>query len=352
MFGIWRTSLALEVVVSHLLFVPILGGYAVFSFFVLSGFLMTSIMQKTYGYSAAGFVAYAQNRALRLYPNYWFAIIVSLAVIWSVGEAITTRHFASLSVPQNTAEWLQNLTIIFPYFVPSDARSILAPPTWALTVELCFYVIIGLGASRAKRTTLYWFLASVSYLIVVRYFYSGNRYSYAAIAAGSLPFSVGALTYHYLADIRAMLVRCRIADARLLIGARWIVFALALLLLWKADWYAATMVALWINIGLSSLIICALATLEAPKSLRHIDKAIGDYSYPVYLLHMQMAVVASVLLFGERMPKLRSAEGVAVLAITLLLTGVLATFCARVIDPAVERRRTRIRARVVAASAV
>lgn len=351
MFGIWRTLLALEVVVSHLLFVPILGGYAVFSFFVLSGFLMTSIIQKTYGYSAAGFMAYAQNRALRLYPNYWFAVIVSLILIWSVGEAVTMRHFAAFTVPQTAAEWAQNLTIIFPYFVPSDARSILAPPTWALTVELCFYVLIGVGVSRSKRATLIWFLASVAYVILIRQFYSDNRYSYAAIPAGSLPFSVGALTYHYLADIKALLVRCRITDARLLIVGRWIVFLFALFTFWKAGWYVTTMAALWLNIALSSLIICALASADASKPLQRIDKAIGDYSYPVYLLHMQMAVVASILLFGERMPKLRSLEGVAVLATTLLLTGILATFCARIIDPAVERHRTRIRKRVIAATA-
>lgn len=46
--------LAFEVVVFHLLSVPIIGRYAVMSFFVLSGFLMTTIMHQTYGYTLKG----------------------------------------------------------------------------------------------------------------------------------------------------------------------------------------------------------------------------------------------------------------------------------------------------------
>jgi peptidoglycan/LPS O-acetylase OafA/YrhL len=87
-----------------------------------------------------------------------------------------------------------------------------------------------------------------------------------------------------------------------------------------------------------------LNTQPAPK-LRRIDKTIGDFSYPVYLLHMQIGVIASVALFGERMPVLRSMEGVAALALTLILTFALALVCTRLIDPAIERRRTRIRQR-------
>jgi peptidoglycan/LPS O-acetylase OafA/YrhL len=349
MFGTWRTLLAIEVVVSHILFVPILGGYAVFSFFVLSGFLMTSIMHTTYGYTPGGFVRYAANRALRLYPNYWFAIMISLGVILLVGAPVATKHFAAFTTPQTSAEWLQNLTMIFPYLVPSDARSILAPPTWALTVEICYYILIGLGVSQSKRSTVIWFALSIAYLVIVRQFHADNRYSYAAIPAGSLPFSVGALTWHYRADLQRVRARMKLGDERILIVLRWIAFLVALAIFWKTGWQSVTMAALWLNVTLSCLIVGALADVEAPKARRRIDKAIGDFSYPIYLLHMQMGVVASVLLFGMHMPKLRSVEGIAVLALTLVLTGLLTLVCARIIDPAIERRRTGIRQRAITA---
>jgi peptidoglycan/LPS O-acetylase OafA/YrhL len=343
MFGIWRTLLALEVVVSHMLFVPILGGYAVFSFFVLSGYLMTSIMHETYGYTRIGFLRYIENRALRLYPNYWFAILTSLTVIWWVGDAVAAHHFTAFRLPQTLAEWLQNITMIFPYFVPSDAKSILAPPTWALTIEICFYILIGLGLSKSKRSTWLWLGASILYLIVVRQYSIDNRYSYAAIAAGSLPFSVGALTWHHRVTMSTWTI-----DPRVLIVVRWLVFAAALLALWKFRWVSITMVALWINVALSSLIIVALLGSTPTPKLRRIDKHVGDFSYPVYLLHMQMGVIASVALFGDRMPVLRSLEGIITLALTLVLTFGLALVCTRLIDPAIERRRTRIRQHALA----
>ena len=68
MFGTYRTLLALMVVFLHLGGVSVLGGYAVFGFYILSGYLMTYIMQKNYGYSRLGQARYAINRMLRIYP--------------------------------------------------------------------------------------------------------------------------------------------------------------------------------------------------------------------------------------------------------------------------------------------
>lgn len=347
MFGIWRTLLAIEVVVSHILLVPILGAYAVFSFFVLSGFLMTAIMHGTYGYTPGGLLRYAENRALRLYPNYWFAIAISAVVILWVGAPNATKHFAAFTMPHSLAEWLQNLTMIFPYFVPSDAHSILSPPTWALTVEICYYLLIGLGISRSKRVTLVWFVASIAYLVIIHQFNAENRFLYAAIPAGSLPFAAGALTWHFREDMRRIQARLKLNSSGWF-ATRWLIFLMALALYWQTDWHWIPLLALWVNVALSSLIVAGLADANWSKPRRALDKFIGDFSYPVYLLHMQVGILASVLLFGERMPRLRSLEGVAILILTLIMTGLVALVCVTVIDPAIERRRTRIRHRAIA----
>jgi peptidoglycan/LPS O-acetylase OafA/YrhL len=52
MFGFFRTLLALAVVVEHLGPAHYVGPYAVFGFYVLSGYLMTLIMHETYGHTA------------------------------------------------------------------------------------------------------------------------------------------------------------------------------------------------------------------------------------------------------------------------------------------------------------
>ena len=61
MFGTYRTLLAVMVVFLHIGGVPVLGGYAVFGFYILSGYLMTFIMQNNYGYDRSGLAKYALN---------------------------------------------------------------------------------------------------------------------------------------------------------------------------------------------------------------------------------------------------------------------------------------------------
>ena len=82
MFGTYRTFLALMVVAQHLGGLQAIGAYAVFGFYALSGYLMTLIMQKNYGYSPSGISKYALNRFLRIYPIYWVSIVTSVALIW------------------------------------------------------------------------------------------------------------------------------------------------------------------------------------------------------------------------------------------------------------------------------
>lgn len=71
MFGTYRTLLAVMVIFLHLGGMPVIGGYAVFGFYILSGYLMTLIMHKNYGYTRDGVARYAINRFLRIYPIYW-----------------------------------------------------------------------------------------------------------------------------------------------------------------------------------------------------------------------------------------------------------------------------------------
>lgn len=165
MFGTYRTILALMVVVGHLLQVEFLGSLAVMGFFVLSGFLMTAIMHESYGYSASGRGRFVLNRCLRLYPTYWLACAVSLGVIAWCGAEYVKSYRAAIAVPRDTVAILANLTIIFPDFFPFQFTPRLSLPTWALTVELCYYALICLGASKTRKRAVAWLSVSVVYVI-------------------------------------------------------------------------------------------------------------------------------------------------------------------------------------------
>ena len=101
MFGFYRTMLAIWVMVFHLLDIPIIGPYAVYSFFVLSGFLMTTIMHESYGYDSGGLKRYAINRFLRLYPMYWAVAMASILVIIYVTPEYAALYNKTLHIPNS-----------------------------------------------------------------------------------------------------------------------------------------------------------------------------------------------------------------------------------------------------------
>ncbi len=350
MFGIWRVLLAIEVVIYHLIDVPVIGEYAVFGFFVLSGFLMTAVMHGTYGYTRTGFARYLQNRALRLYPNYYFAVLVSLGVVALFGQIAVQAYNPHMIVPPTPAAWLENLTMIFFGWFPKEHVARLVPPTWALTVEIFYYILIGLGISRSRRSTILWVVLSAAYVVAAYAAGGGGPNLYSAVPAGSLPFAMGALTYHYRDDLYRLQSVARLNNALFLIVIRWVscaAFASANALTGRG-WLIS--LGNYANIGISMLIVCTLFHARPDVRLRQFDRAAGDLSYPIYLLHWQGAALASMLAYGELLHG-RTSEGVVVTALGLIVTTLLGLVCARIIDPAVERRRMRIRSRAAHAGA-
>jgi peptidoglycan/LPS O-acetylase OafA/YrhL len=78
------------------------------------------------------------NRALRLYPAFWFAVAVSLVLYSYYGALYPEGKFEMMQTPQTVVAWLSNLTMIFPYWMPNQVEPRLSPATWALVVELFF----------------------------------------------------------------------------------------------------------------------------------------------------------------------------------------------------------------------
>ncbi|MFT6073162.1 MAG: peptidoglycan/LPS O-acetylase OafA/YrhL [Yoonia sp.] len=154
--------------------------FAVQGFFVLSGYLMALVVCQVYGYSPRGFIAFASNRLLRLLPSYWVVLCLSVFVILIVGNQTSYTFRRAMYLPQTLPEWMQNATMIFPSWFPSDVKPRLPPATWALTVELFYYALIGLGLFHYKALTWTIFSAALAYhltTIVLGYGFA-FRYSF------------------------------------------------------------------------------------------------------------------------------------------------------------------------------
>ena len=292
MFGTYRTFLALMVVASHLGGVPMIGGYAVFAFYCLSGYLMTLIMQTDYGYSFNGTARYAINRFLRIYPIYWVSILLSVLLIWYMSNDFFLHYHQSIYLPGDFVESIKNVMLFFPSFRDSPR---LTPPAWALTVEIFFYILIGIGTSKNKLITLIWFACSALYHLCVFIFQLGFEHKFYTISAASLPFATGALIFYYNSKITKYI--------SLLPGKIYYCFPLIIMLCILANWQFGILTTQSKGIFFySNYVLCAtmVAVLMERNQLPFIspkfDKWMGDLSYPIYLTHYQTGVIVIIIL--------------------------------------------------------
>lgn len=297
MFGFFRTFLALLVVVHHLKEIPVFGGYAVFAFFILSGFLMTTIKHESYGFDKSGIKRYAINRFLRLYPMYWGVLALSIAIVLYVDPYFASSFKKGLTLPDNFHDSLFNFTSIFPALIPYQVQPRLSPPAWALTIEIFYYVLIGLGLSKSKRVTIIWLALSALYYFATYVAGVDSVHRYATIFAGSLPFAIGAALYFYKSKIHGLLEKSFMASP-------YVLFTLYLLntltfaylkMTFNFDPYYLD-IGKYLNMILTASIIVQLYYGGADIFSRKVDKVLGDFSYPVYLLHWQIGLLMTYVL--------------------------------------------------------
>jgi peptidoglycan/LPS O-acetylase OafA/YrhL len=291
MLGTLRFALAWIVAAGHLEWALWTGTYAVFSFYVISGYLMCLVMNQRYGFTLRGLRFYALNRALRIYPPYWFACVAG-ALTLSFVEPETLRLLdPRWQWPVTVWDWLSNFSLVG--LIPFEVNP-LVPPAWTLRVELFYYVAIALVLGRGRKIALVWACASIAYHVYVGWVNENPLIAwterYFTIGAASLPFSLGAVVYHFRQSVVA---RVRHPGSTLAIVS----FA------WAANYFYAAATdtgyagpGFYVNCGISSVLLAVLIALpELPGSWHRLDTWLGDLSYPVYLMHMQVGALAAAL---------------------------------------------------------
>lgn len=137
--GAYRLLLAVLVAVSHMgkTFAGLNPGVvAVISFLIISGFVMTSLIERHY--KAPGNVGlFYMDRALRLYPQFLFYFVISCVVI----------YFLLPGTPQAADLTLGNIAASLPivplgFYMFGAAGVEILPPAWSLGLEMCFYLAI------------------------------------------------------------------------------------------------------------------------------------------------------------------------------------------------------------------
>lgn len=283
MFGSYRTILALCVVLQHLGPLDVIGGYAVFGFYTLSGYLMTMVLHDYYGYTVEGIQKYVINRGLRIFPAYWFSIALSVALLFWLGDEVVSLYHEKMYLPHDVDSVVRNLFLLLSH--KSEPR--LTPPSWALTVEFFFYLCLAVGMTKTKKTTGVFLTIGFIYTAVVNAVDTPWALKYFVLPAAMLPFTTGAMIYFYKDKIHLYTYLLNHSYSPIiLIG------------LFFLNYYAFfgtaydKSIGFYLSFVINVLLICSLSAQQTLLFIpERVDRFIGGLSYPIYLLHFQAGLI-------------------------------------------------------------
>lgn len=244
------------------------GYMAVSTFFMLSGYLAIEKDE-----SSTGLWAYIKKKAVRLYPVYWVAILITFVVtfFWLPDRKVSIR----------TA--LFNFTMLESFV----GVRLVDGAYWTLANELVFYAFVALVVIVLKmREKLPWFC--LGWVVILFIFHYIKNDTLISVAMGKLiakqyghMFVVGTSLVFVLHDSCDVKIKC--------ISCISIVVAIVYQYLTFDLWYT-----LYFLISLCVIGACILANnrgLSIKSKTKKIFlplKFIASISYPLYLLHQNI----------------------------------------------------------------
>lgn len=257
------------------------GFYAVFGFFTLSGYLMSKIITEQYRMQSKGILRYLINRFLRIFPPYWCALLCAFSVVHYFPEQAHLIHPLMVE-PTTELTWIRHFTLFGLVNIGGmRLETLLVPPAWSLQVEYVYYLLLPFILFE-RHITAFFITISFCYPLIAQ---TSVFLAYYSPLAGSLPFCMGILIYriHSQTTFRPPFW--------------WLYVALSILVLLCIPTELILKIPLSIRIYISLLcnavaitILAGLKTSGLPQYFMKLDKWCGNISYPIFLLHLPIAV--------------------------------------------------------------
>ncbi len=295
-----------------------LGNVGVFCFFTLSGFVIAEACDRFYADAPQRFLL---NRLLRIYPTYWLCCLIALAIYIPLGHPELKLDALSVAA---------NLSILF---VPQGAFLWLSL-IWAVGIELRFYFVAALmGFAQMlfkRRPTLlpaaFWIGALALYLLTVAF-----DYQRLATFRHAPYFMLGVSLYHFVAYRTHGAALAALAALPFAVHSYWIYSTAGPTDVLPSTLLFATMLAL--------MLALSFATVSA--RIARIDKALGDLTYPLYLVHWPVVWLIGRFLPGAGLDGYGAAAGYGMVA----LASVAAAALVLLLEQPLTHLRDRIRRR-------
>jgi peptidoglycan/LPS O-acetylase OafA/YrhL len=357
--GMLRFWLALAVAIGHTASIfgfswqpHLSGGRAVQMFYVISGFLMTLILSGKYSADLHGRWIFYTNRALKIFVPYLAVlagtIILSVVAYCVTGNAASLAAFFAEAHSMSAGTWAY-ASVANLFLFGQDWGSFLAyrggelvwdlhaleqpsfagmfhivTPAWTLSIELSFYLI----APFVVRRHFLLLALSAFALQAIRYqAYHVGWFSYGTDNR-FFPFELGLFLYGALLYRANDLLR---ADVRLQAPIALACLALAVVMpsYFRDGYYQFY--------GLVGLL---LPTLFAFSSRHKWDRWLGDFSYPIYVVHVPVAILIAAFVSHWSPSSIGHNPAYPVLA--LALTGIISIMIDRYLVKPVDVWRQRL----------
>jgi peptidoglycan/LPS O-acetylase OafA/YrhL len=318
-FGTLRFFLAFLVAISHLWIGMIHGpaAYAVWCFFVLSGFLMTFVLINKYGSTYDGLKSFAINRFLRIYPMYFIAAIFgALLIFQSIKYNLNLEQLnPQFKFPQSPGDWGNNIFLL-PLF---GGSSLLVPVSGALAVEVMAYILMPLLAF-SKRAAWLGLVLALGLNFHNGIYIENFLIRYSSFFTAYLAFSLGSLICHYRAVLAKYSFPMTSYCVWVLHGCIWIFFDPWP---WTYGLYFSLILSGWLIVSLHQ------------KKSNSLDNFLGDLSYPIYLFHTLSGGFVAFFLGFER--------NLFFFIISFLLTLIISIFLIIFLDQPIQSFRNNMR---------
>ena len=308
--GLLRFLLALSVLASHsskiLGFSLVDSTVAVQSFFIISGFYISLILNEKY-LGANSYKLFISNRFLRLFPVYWIILIITILASfllhlkygyqWQIAVYSLYIHSEHFSATGLLAFIFSNLFIfgqdILNFFGMNDANGafflindplsktptlssfLFVPQAWSLALEMMFYLI----APFILRKKLFIIIILICLSLSVRILMhsqglSFNPWNYRFFPAQLVFFLSGAISYFIYKKLKGRIIAPSILKS---------IFAFVILVTISFQFIQGED----IKSGLYSImIILAVPFLFHFTHNKVVDNYIGELSYPIYISHV------------------------------------------------------------------
>lgn len=294
MIGLIRVALALAVFFSHTrpldgLF-PIAGGSAVYSFFVISGFLIAKNIGSVWSAEVICYLfplKYLWYRWSRLYPLYLISLLFSVAVV-VFGSLLFSIAYGPLAIWPNLSTMeivLLAMSHISLFGLNlHNWSTLVSPQFWTLSVELNFYLLFAVIYSIAKHigrsfrltflSGFYCFLMALAAVCLDGFFEDPHSLFYG------FNYFIFGIAVCYIRDFYCSILT-RESNKEYLHQLFFVASLFVVLFGRDVQWIAPYV------IGVSLLVL--------GEKKHKLDGFFGDLSYSIYLIHLPVMLIISAL---------------------------------------------------------